>query len=288
MKKGLIILFVFVFSSISLVNAACELDASMINQDPYPAVPGNYVKLVFQITGTENPECGRISIELLEKYPISFDPGESSLVQIRGGTYQRDYSSYLIVPYKVRLDENALNGENKIEVRFGKGNLSESYKSKSFNIEVEDTHADFEIFIKAYDAKTKKLTFEILNIAESNVEALTLEIPKQDNITILGSKTNILGDLDSNEYTTADFTATPKQGEITIKISYSDAINKRRTIEKKVLFEPEYFKPSDADQKKPWYVYLIYILIAGAVVYFFYRHRKKKKERYGHHIRRHH
>jgi len=276
--KRVLILFVLVLFSFS-VNAACNLEVTMINQDPYPAVPGDYVKLVFQVTGTNNPECRQVSIELLERYPISFDPGESSIVMVSGGTYERDYASYLIAPYKVRLDEDALDGENKIEVRYGTGNLSEYYSLKSFNIEVEDTHADFEIYIKDYDPVTKTLTFEILNIAESDVEALTLEILPQDNIKIQGTKTKIVGDLDSNEYTTADFTAIPESGEIKVKISYSDAINKRRTLEKVVVFEPEYFTLSEEGTGRAWYVYLIYIVIAGAIVYYFYNRRKKKNKR---------
>jgi len=276
--KKVLILFALVLFSFS-VNAACNLEVTMINQDPYPAVPGDYVKLVFQVTGTNNPECRLVSIELLEKYPISFDPGESPIVQIVGGTYERDYSSYLIAPYKVRLDQDTLDGENKIEVRYGEGDLNESAILKSFNIEVDDVRAKFEIFIKDYDASTKTLTFEILNIAESDVEALTLEIPQQDNIKILGAKTNIVGDLDSNEYTTADFTATPMAGEIKIKVSYSDAINKRRTLEKVVVFEPEYFTLSEEGTGRAWYVYLIYIVIVGAIVYYFYNRRKKKDKR---------
>lgn len=276
MKKGLIVLLSLVLFSFT-VSAACNLGVTMINQDPYPAVPGDYVKLVFQVTGTNNPECNKVSIELLEKYPISFDPGEPHTIQIKGGAYDKDYNSYLIAPYKVRLDENALDGENKIEVKYGSEDLNKSHWLESFNIEVEDTHADFEVFIKDYDPTTKKLTLEVLNIAKSNVEALTLEIPKQDNIQIQGSKINVLGDLDSNEYTTADFIAIPKEGKIKIKISYSDSINKRRTLEKFVDFEPEYFISFNKNSKKSWGMYLIYLVIIGIIIYYFYNRRKKKK-----------
>jgi hypothetical protein len=277
MKKSVMILYALVLFSF-LASAACNLDATLINQDPYPAVPGDYVKLIFQVTGINNPECGTVSIELLEKYPISFDPEDSPIVRASGGVYERDYSSYLVAPYKVRVDKDALNGENKIEVKYGTGDLVGSYLLKSFNLEVENTYADFEIYVKDYDSKTNTITFEILNIAKADVEALTLEIPKQENIQILGSKIEIVGDLDSNEYTTADFTAIPKQGEIKIKISYSDSINERRILEKNVVFDPEYFLSSEDKTKRAWYVYLIYAIVIGAVVYYFYIRRKKKKE----------
>ena len=37
-----------------LVSASCVLDTTLLNQDPYPAVPGDYVNLVFQVTGLQS------------------------------------------------------------------------------------------------------------------------------------------------------------------------------------------------------------------------------------------
>lgn len=271
---ALSILFSFAFTS----ALACDLEISLINQDPYPAIPGDYVKLVFQIDGVENPECGTIQFELLEQYPLIFDPDMEAKITINSGTYQRDYSSFLIAPYKVRIDQDALDGDNPIEVQYKTG-LSPAYVSKQFNLNIEDSRADFEIHIKDYSPTSKELTFEILNTAESDVEALTLEIPKQDNIIIKGPKTNIVGDLDSNDYTTASFEAIPSKGEITIKISYTDSINKRRYLEKTVLFEPEYFQDrTNGKQKMSIWLYLFWLLIIVLVVrYFYLRHKRKKK-----------
>lgn len=284
MKKLLVILSL-VLICLTFVSAKCTLDVSLVNQDPYPAVPGDYVKLLFQVSGTENPDCAYVTFELKEKYPISFDPGESGVVQIKGGTFARDYSSSLTVPFKVRLDENALDGANRIEVVYGSGaTQNQTYFSKLFDIEVDDTHADFEVYVKDYEPTTNTLTLEVLNIAESDVEAVTVEIPEQERIKILGARTDILGDIDSNEYTTADFTVKPEEGNIKLKISYSDAINERRTIDKEIYFNPSYFA-SGEKKSSPWYVYLIYIIIIGGIGYYFYNRRKKKKEHRKHHSR---
>ena len=125
------------------------------------------------------------------------------------------------------------------------------------------------------------LTLEILNIAESDVGALTIEIPKQDNIVIKGANREILGDLDSNDYTTAEFEAVPKEGEIMIYIMYTDVTGTRRSLEKQVLFEPNYFKGRIADEEKgskTTYVVvgIVVILVAG----WYYRRHKRKKKRH--------
>jgi hypothetical protein len=281
MKKSVLIILLVAILLVSpiLVSAeACDLDVSLINQDPYPAIPGDYVKIVFQIDGVSNPNCGHIKFELLEQYPLIFDPGENKIFDVNAGVYNKDFNSFLIAPYKVRIDQDALNGETPIEVQYSYGTNTGS-ETKQFNIHVENTRADFEVFVKDYNPSTKEITFEILNIAEADVEALTLEIPKQENIVIKGPKINIVGDLDSNEYTTADFEATAYAGEITLLISYIDSINKRRTIEKNVLFEPEYFEDrSNGKTKTPITSYLFWLLLIVWIVSFFWRRWKKKKK----------
>lgn len=285
MKRGLIISLFLVgilFFASGIYAEACGLSISLINQDPYPAIPGDYVKVVFQVDGIANPECGQVEIELLEKYPISLDPTENAKITVNSGVYKRDYSSFLLTPYKVRVDGDALNGDNPIEVQYKDGSTT-GYTTKQFNLNVEDSRADFEIYVKSYDSTTRELTFEILNIAEADIEALTLEIPDQENIEIKGSKTNIVGDLDSNEYTTADFEAIPKDGEITIKLSYSDSTNTRRTLEKTIEYESKYFQDRIADQKSTsTWTYIFYLIIILVIIWFIRRTIKKRKAKEKH------
>lgn len=279
MKKRFVFALLFVLFGFSGIYAeACDLGVSMINQDPYPAIPGDYVKIVFQVDGIANPECGDVEFELLEKYPISFDPGENPIITFTSGFYKKDYSSFLTAPYKVRIDEDALNGDNPIEVQFRQGR-NQGYLTKQFNLNIKDTRADFEIHVKSYDYKTNTITFEILNIGENDIEALTLQIPKQNNIEIKGPYTNIVGDLDSNEYTTAEFEAVPSNGEIEIIVTYTDETNLRRTLEKSVEFDSSYFYNRKADQSatSKW-TYAFWLTIILGVGYYIYKRKKHNKK----------
>jgi hypothetical protein len=269
-----VLVFIFSFTNIS---AACNLDVSLINQDPYPAIPGEYVKLVFQVSGVDNSECGIIEFELLEQYPLVFDPNEKRIYSVDSGIYHRNYKSFLLATYKVRVDSDAMDGDNPIETSYRYGSRSVDFQ-KQFNINIEDTRADFEIYVKDYDFKTNQMTLEILNIAKVDVEALTLEISNQENIQIKGSKTNIIGDLDSNDYTTANFEAIPQKGEFEVKIYYTDNIGERRSLEKSVSFESEYFEGMAEDQKdnSSW-TYFIWLAVVLLIIYYFWKRNKKKK-----------
>ena len=274
MRKEVILLSLIFM--LTIASAACEIEATLLNQDPYPAVPGDYVKLVFQIEGINGADCNDITFNLLEDYPIKFDPGKTGLRTFKEADYIKGYESNILIPYEVRVDGEALDGANPIEAKMQ--NKGDAPQIIEFNLEIDDVRADFEIYIKDYNYATNELTLEILNIESSDVEALRVAIPKQQNIIIKGASQTNVGDLDSNEYTTADFEAVPSNGEITVDLTYSDTINKPRTVTKTVTFDSSYFTDRKADQKTTSiYTYLFYAAVIIAIAYWILKRRKKKK-----------
>lgn len=282
MKKSVVISLLFLLVLFPLASAVCNLEVSMINQDPYPAIPGESVKVVFQIDGVSDSDCGNVQFNVKESYPFTIDPESTNPLVINSGIYAKRYSSFYVAPYKIRVDENALKGDTPIEVSYSSSLTGE--KLQDFNIYVEDTKADFEIHVKDYNYATKTLTLEILNIEDVDVEALTLEIPKQENIEVKGTNTVVVGDLDSNEYTTADFEGSLEDGEIDINVIYTDSANVRREITKTIEFDSSYFTGLTRDQKSVsiW----VYIIILGVVGFFGWRwykkHKKKKMQQHKH------
>lgn len=265
--------------SLTIVSARCDLNITMLNQDPYPAVPGDYVKLVFQIEGVDDVDCDDITFELLSDYPLEFDPGASGLRTFRKVDYLKDFESNLLIPYEVRINKDALDGDTPIEVRAQ--SRHDAPVSKTFNLNVDDVRADFEIYVKDYSYTTNELTLEILNIESSDVEALSIEIPKQESIQVKGANRLVVGDLDSNEYTSADFEVSLSDGEFQINLIYSDTINNRRLIEKTVNFDSSYFTNRKADQKttgNSTYIFwgVIIVLIGWWVIKKFRKKKKKK------------
>jgi hypothetical protein len=62
MKRGFLGLgIVFILLFLEMISAVCTLNVSMINQDPYPATPGEPVKVVFQINGVSSPDCKQLN-----------------------------------------------------------------------------------------------------------------------------------------------------------------------------------------------------------------------------------
>ena len=279
MKKRIlgILIFAVLLQFVAIASAAdtCDLTATLLNQDPHPAIPGEAVKVVFQIDGVSDPDCGDVEITLIESFPFALDKGYDASVVVQSGTYVRGFGSFLLVPYKLVIDEDALEGMNKLELDVSSS--SGATITYSFDIEVEDLRTDFEVSVKDYDPKTSILTFQILNIGENDIEALTIDIPAQDFLEIKGSSRNIVGSLDSNDDTTFSFEAKPKDGDFRLIITYTDAINKRRTLEKTVSFDSSNFdgRVRDGEGLSIWFY--ITIIIVLVLIYRWYRGRKRRK-----------
>lgn len=280
-KESVLFGLVLVFSLLSfssILAVPCDLDISLINQDPYPAVQNEEARLVFQIDGIENTECGTVEFGLVEQYPFTLMPDQEESYKIEAGTFKKDFQSFFLAPFKIKISPDAMDGDNKIEVKYRYG-TNTGYVNEDFNINIQDTRADFEVHVKSYDAATKRLSFEVLNIADEDINALTVEIPKQENIEIKGANRKIVGDLDSNDYTTAEFEAVPKNGNIKLLLHYSDQINERRIIEKEVEYESDYFTGlANEDQGGSSLNFIILLIIAGLIIWWIVSRRKKKKK----------
>jgi len=268
MKRNYIFLFIGAILLLSLAGvfaASCNLQVSLVNQDPDTAVQGDSVKLLFQVSGVENPECKGVVFKLDPEYSFSFaDRSDSNFKVLSGSTYFQDYKNTWIIPYTLKVNKEALDGDAEVQVFYAPGTstLNQSYLSKKFSVRIQDSRADFEVYVRNYNPTTKIITFEILNTAKVDIKALTMEVPKQESIKIKGSNVNIVGDLDSNEYTTADFEGTPSNGEITLKVSYTDQAEVRRIVEEVVNYDSSYFEDRVSDKKgSPVTTWIIVIVV---------------------------
>ena len=279
MKK--VILFLQIFALLLIINLAsaseCDLSVSLVNQDPHPAVPGDYVDVVFQMGGIESSKCSGAVFELVPSYPFSLDEGADTKKVLEGATWVSDHKTEWNIPYSLRVDKNALDGNSTITVKYGQ---EENFFSKDFDINIEDARSDFEVFVENYDYSTKILTLEILNIGKKDIEALTVEIPKQKNIIIKGNNYNIVGSLDKNEDTTFTYEATPSNGEINLIIYYNDEVDVRRTLQKTINYDSSFFTNRKADEKKsPIKLYFTIGIIIFILTIWIIKKRNHKNRR---------
>ena len=278
-KSEMFIAFgITLFLLINTIVAAqtCNIDASLINQDPYPAIPGDYVKIVFQLTGVQDASCNGAKFQVIQNYPFTLDSSDTTRT-LEASTWANSYNNYWNIPYNVRIDNDAIDGDSEIEVLYSSPGSSSEY-TKKFNITIKDSRSNFEVFVKNYNPLTKIITFEILNTGKNDVKALTMEIPAQAHIQVKGPSRNIVGDLDSNEYSTADFEIASGAGNIEVNLFYTDSIQVRRNLTTTVVFEPLNFQGRAADKKSSSGTYVIVGIIVIIILVILYRRYKRKSK----------
>lgn len=285
MKKNILYFVVgfLLFVNVAFISSAedapsCNLQISLVNQDPYPAVPGSLLKLVFQVDGIESTKCKDVELSLVESFPFKLDPSSEKSYQIKSGTYNsQNYKTFFQAPFKVIVDPEALDGENALEIMYSSSAFA-GHVIKGFEIEIKDSRTDFEVFVKNYDYSTQTLDLQILNIGKEDVSAVSIEIPRQEGISVRGANKNIIGDLDSNEDTVTDFKTAIDTDEFVVNVAYTDFTGERRVKEEKVSFESDYFVHTKNSKNGSSLTKFFYVAIAVVVAYFVYKKFFKKKK----------
>ena len=274
MKKVLFLLILVGILSIksvgiteALTDVASDvvsLKITFVNQDPYPAEPGAYVNLLFKVENWGTKKAENVVFELLPEYPFSLDTGVSAIKELGTiGGLQTGENAYLI-KYKVKVDKDAIDGENEIKLKYTYGNGAFS-SIKTFNVTISNPRTDFDVVVQ--DSTATSTTLAIANIGANDAYSVIVRIPEQENFRTTGTSANIIGNLNAGDYTLVSFQITSntgianipstggnitqirsfnrtatnismvRGGNLAVEISYTDTLGIRRTIQKEVRLD---------------------------------------------------
>lgn len=114
-----------------------DLKATLINQDPDPAEPGGYADLRFKIENWGTHAASNVTVELVTKYPFSLGSGESATKNLGSITGIQLGSEGVIVKFRAKIDENAVDGENEIKLKYKTSADSGWVTTSAFNVSVQ-------------------------------------------------------------------------------------------------------------------------------------------------------
>ena len=284
---------VLILSIISIMPLPCVsaqeknamVEVSLLNQDPYPAQLNNYVELVFKVENKGRVDVQDVMIEILPQYPFSLDSGVSAVKEIGSLTLVQYGEKAVFVKYKLRVDKDAIDGENAIKIRYVYDTNGQwiNYITREFNVTVEDPRTDFDIAIQDYSPATGTLSIAVSNTGDQNADSVTVSLPEQSAIEIIGSNKEIIGGIETNDYTVSSFKVVPKEDAlIVVHISYTDSIGIRREVDKAVLFKASTYsykiaaKETGANNRALIYIGIGVVGIAIIIVLFRILRKKRK------------
>ncbi|MCX9014507.1 MAG: hypothetical protein OIN89_06915 [Candidatus Methanoperedens sp.] len=132
------------------------------------------------------------------------------------------------IRFTLLVDSQAQTGVYNIPLKISGMNYS---ASDSIGMGVAGI-TDFEL---SYQESGNSFLLSVSNIGVNPAKAVSVEIPTQNSFSVTGSNTQVIGNLNSGDYTSANFQVSQTgRADMAIKILYTDAAGVRRLIEKKL------------------------------------------------------
>lgn len=166
-----------------------ETDSYFVRQIPDPAEPGSYVELRWKIENLGTDSTDGLIFQLDPKYPFYLDEGERSEKKIGELSERQVGANAYILYYKLRVDDDAVEGNNEVELRYSRDGGDTWIKLPPFQVRVESHDILLNIEeVKVTPEETSpgermSLEMEIQNIAPSAVKNLKIELELLTQLT---------------------------------------------------------------------------------------------------------
>ena len=267
--KKIFYLVLFVMVAV-LANAAVNTEyyaespkilVSLASQDPDPVEPGKIVEVSFKLDN-QGALADDVTFDIIPEYPFSLVPGEVSMRNIGTLGTSQNAARTVFVKYRIRVDQNAVDGSHEIKVRYKLGSFESWSTVDNLKIKVQSLDAILgvdkvttipEIVAPGFKAK---LSISLRNYATSLLKdvKVTLTLGESSNeetpFSPVGSTNEkVISNIDPQSTALIDFNllvdpdAKSKTYKVPLKIQYSDTLNKNysktNTISLVVGAEPD-------------------------------------------------
>ena len=136
---GLVSLVLFIAAAAimqaKIIPDGARLDVTLISQEPDPAEPGEIMDLRFKVENIGGAAAEDIVFEFIEEYPFSVYASDTQK-EIGSLQGRQKAEEGIIVLYKIKVDENAVERTYYIDVRYKYGRYGEWMIVRDFPIRV--------------------------------------------------------------------------------------------------------------------------------------------------------
>jgi len=198
---------IFMVTTVNIVSAdtSCNPTIQIVNQDPIPAVPNDYVKVIIEVSNLVN--CNKFAVDLNPKYPFSLDPGTDPIQVLEQTPYSLNYKSSWDIPYTIRVAPDAIDGSYGLNLLYHEGNSKDfttNYAVQALNLSIVGSQTDFATVIQGVSGN--QVSIGIVNIGKNTANSLIVSIPQQQNYQATGTTQQIVGNLNAGDYSIVTFT----------------------------------------------------------------------------------
>lgn len=232
-----------------------KVQSYITNQEPDPAEPGGYVEVRFKVENFGGGTAKDVIYQLMPAFPFSLEPGDSATRAVGEIHTEQVGDNAVVLYYKLRVDENAVPGDNEIRLMYSIN--GESWTTlKPFNIRIQ-AH-DVSLGIDSVESEPQvikpgekaKVTVRVRNLADADIKNLKISLQMLRAVQTATSLTYIelpfspvgssnektIGKLEAKRTAfvefeiVADATATAGVHKVPMVISYQDKLGKNYSV----------------------------------------------------------
>ncbi len=172
-----------------------------LRYDPYPVSPGDYFDFWISVQSLQSYGAYNLKFVLDPTYPFSLDSNDSG---------ERDFgpndAASMVLHYKVRVDQNAVAGNNDLKLDYYVNGIE---YTQTFSIDVENPQTTFDAVIQEISGSS--VSIAIANTGTNTANSVIVKIPDQDSFIASGTNGQMVGNLNSGDYSIVGFTLLPKR-----------------------------------------------------------------------------
>lgn len=136
---ALMIVFMYIMSSGAYAATETSLSVSVAKYEPHPVEPGSYFEIWFKIDNIGIDTARDATFILEPEFPFSIDGDAETVI----GILNRLEST--MIKYRVNVDNNAVEGTSKLNVKYSADPKTSAMVTESFNIDIRTADADLNI-----------------------------------------------------------------------------------------------------------------------------------------------
>mgnify|MGYP001256204016 CR=1 FL=1 len=159
-----------------------NVNNTLVNQNPDPAEPGKYVEIRWKVENFGGKEVKDLRVELIPAYPFSLEPGDSPIRKVGTIWGNQMGDEGMMVYYKLRIDKNAVEGENAIMLRYSNDKGNTWTRVEPFNIRIKTHDAILSVLSavsvpsQIVPGKDAEVQIKLKNMADSLLKDIKVKL----------------------------------------------------------------------------------------------------------------
>jgi hypothetical protein len=192
-----------------------QITVTLQSQSPDPVEPGQTVVLKFKIENSGDESSEDTIVKIMPQFPFTIygDETEKNIGKLRAGSTGADSE---VVEFKLKVDENAVEGEVGIDLVVSMGEAGRAYTNGELTVDIQTQDAVLDITSITSDPKQiapgqdAKVTLIIKNLADSLLKDVKFKL-----------------DFDDDDIPLAPYQSSSERRIASLKTNYQDSLSFR-------------------------------------------------------------